>query len=99
MFCLHVVLVHANANIGRIDLHQLGKRVEQSAADRNRAPQYRVVGRQFLASQRTGRVHARSRFINDHERDIVLLELLLHNVDDQLFRFPTRRAIADRHHG
>ena len=42
-FTLHVVLVQPNANIGRIDLDQLGQRVQQSSANRNGATNGGVV--------------------------------------------------------
>ncbi len=48
---LDVVLIHADADIGRIDLHQLAERILQPPADGNRAAERGVVSREIPRGQ------------------------------------------------
>ncbi len=95
MLCLHIVLVHPHTDVGRIDLHQLGQWIEQTTSDGNRTPQHRVVAGQFLAAHRTGGIHTRPRFVHDDERDLILLQLVLHHIDYQLLGLATAGSIAN----
>ena len=49
-----VMLIHANADIGRVDLDQFGERVKQSSCDGDSAPLHRIVFGQLLPADRAG---------------------------------------------
>ena len=48
---LDVVLVHAHADVGRVDLDQFRQRIEQPPPDGNRRLLDGVAGGQFFAAQ------------------------------------------------
>ena len=62
----HVVLVLADADGLRVDLHQLGQRILQAAGDGHRTAQGHVHVREFGRGQRGGGVHRRARLRHRH---------------------------------
>ena len=60
-----VVLVQADADVLRLDFHQLAEGVLQAPADRDGAAQRGVEVREFLASLGAGGVNAGARFVDD----------------------------------
>ena len=96
---LHVVLVEADTDVGRLDLHQLRKRVLEPAADRDRATHGRLVGRQFLAAVGARRIDARPRLVDDHVADVELLEIAADEFGHERLRVAAGRAVADGDHG
>ena len=61
-----VVLILADADRLRIDLHQLGEGVGKASADGHRAAHGQVVFGELVARHRGGRVHRGARFV-DHD--------------------------------
>ena len=66
----HVVLVEADADVLRIDLHQFAERILKPPAERDGAPQGDVVGWQLFPRQGAERVHARPRFADEDVREV-----------------------------
>ncbi len=91
---VHVVLILADADRLRVDLHQFRERILQTARNRHRAAQRHVHVREFLRREFRGRVDRRARFRHDD-----LLQLEFRMTRDQfareLVRFARRRAVAD----
>ena len=94
-----IVLIQADADAGRVDLHQLAERILQAAADRDRAALDGVALRKFLAADFARRVHARAGFVDDHVVHVLLFELTAENFGDELFGLPAGGAVADRDDG
>ena len=67
-----VVLVLADADALRVDLHQLGQRVLQPARDADRAAQAHVQLGQLLARELAGRIDRRAGLADD---DLVELDV------------------------
>ncbi len=63
---IDVVLILADADGFRVDLHQLGERVHEPASDGNRAAHGEVVCREFLARHFARGVNRRAAFV-DHD--------------------------------
>ena len=66
---IDIVLVLSDADGFRIDLHQLGERVHESAADADRAAHGEIEIRKFFSCHIRGRVNRSTRFINHHDGD------------------------------
>ena len=64
----HVVLILADADGLRVDLHELGQRVLQPPRDRHGRAQIHVVLREFLRRQLRSGIDRRTRLIDDHIR-------------------------------
>ncbi len=64
-----VVLVLADADGLRVDLHQLGERVHQAAADGDGAADGEVVVRELLAGDVGGGVDGGAALVDHHDRD------------------------------
>ena len=68
-----VVLIEADADVLRLDLDQLGQRVLEPSADRDRAPDLVVEVGEFLAADRADRVDAGAGLVDDHVGELRLL--------------------------
>ncbi len=66
---VHVVLVLADADRLRVDLHEFCERIHEAASDGDRATHSHVVIREFLASHLGSRVDRRAGFVDDEDRD------------------------------
>ncbi len=95
MLRLHVVLIEAHPDAGRVDLHQLAERILHAAADGNCAAEGGVVRRKFLAPQWAGGIDARPRFVDDHIPHSVIFQFVGHEVGQHLLGLTTSRAVAD----
>ena len=94
---LDVVLVEADADVGRLNLHQFRKRILQPPTDRDRPADRGLVPRQFLTGIAAGRIDARARLVDDDIGDIEFLQPSCHQFGDERLGFPPRRAVADGH--
>ena len=94
---LDVVLVEADADVGRLNLHQFRKRILQPPTDRDRPADRGLVPRQFLAGIAAGRIDARARLVHDDIGDIEFLQPSRHQFGHERLGVPTRRAVADGH--
>ncbi|ESU47082.1 putative transcriptional accessory protein [Streptomyces sp. HCCB10043] len=90
-----VVLVLADADRLRVDLHQFGQRVLEPPRDGHRAAQRHVHVGQFLRGERGGGVHRGAR-LRDHHLGELQLRVLVDQFTGQLVRLTGRRAVADR---
>ena len=90
-----VVLVLADADRLRIDLHQFGERILQPARDRNRAAQGHVEAGQLLRRVGRGGIDRRPGF---RHHDLLQLELRqpLDQLDRELVGLARGGAVADR---
>ena len=92
------MLVEPYTDIGRRDLYQFGKWIEQTTADRKcAANQWRFVG-EFLCPHFAGRVVTRAGFVNDYVFDIFACQLVLQNQRNDLFGLTTSRTVSDCDH-
>ena len=89
------MLVLADADRLRVDLHQLGQRVLEPARDRHRAAQGHVQLGQLLRGVRRRRVHRRAGLGYDHLGGLELGEPG-EQVGGQLVGLPGGGAVADR---
>ena len=92
---LDVVLVHADADVGRVDLHQFRQRILQTATDADRAAQRGIVGRKLLASDLAGRVDAGARFVHDRVGNVIGGQLAGDQLADPLFGLAAAGTVAD----
>ena len=99
MLRLHVVLIQADADIGRIDLHQFAERILHPPADGNGAAKRGVVVGQFLAAERAGRIDAGAGFVDDHVGDRAVFQFVGHQFGQHLLRLAASRAVAQGHDG
>ena len=90
-----VVLVLADADRLRVDLHQLGQRVLEPARDGDGAAQRHVHVGQLLRGERGRGVHRRAR-LGDHHLGEVQLRVLGEQFTGELVGLAGRRAVADR---
>ena len=90
-----VVLVLADADRLRIDLHQLGQRILQAARDRHRAAQRDVQVRQFLRGEFGRRIHRGAGF-GHHDLGQLQFRAQLDQVLRQLVGLARGGAVADR---
>ncbi len=79
-----IVLILADANGFRIDFHQLGQRILQTAGDRDRPAQGNVQIRELLRGQLGRGVHRRARFADNHFLRRHFRELLLQVEEETL---------------
>ena len=91
-----IVLILADADGFRIDLHQLGQRVLQTTGDRDRAAQGNIEIRELQRRQFGGGIHGRARFADDNLLRGHFRELLLH-VEEETLGFTRSGTVADRH--
>ena len=94
---LDVVLIEADTDVGRLNLHQFRKRILQPPTDRDRPADRGLVPRQFLAGIAAGRIDARARLVDDDIGDIEFLQPSRHQFGHERLGVPTRRAVADGH--
>eukprot|EP01132_Coremiostelium_polycephalum_P019837 gene19837-biopygen10937 len=90
----HVVLVLADADGFRIDLHQLGQWVLQAASDGHCATDRHVEVREFLGSQFRRGVH-RSAGLGDHHLGHLHAWVFFDQLGGQLVGFTAGGAVAD----
>ena len=94
LFLIDVVLILADADRLRFDLHQLRQRILQPPGDRDRAANRHVQFGKFLARSLRCRIHRRAGFVHDDDENVQAV--LLDHSADKGFRFPRTRAVADR---
>ena len=95
---LDVVLVEADADVGRIDLHQHRERIQQPTADRDRPADGGLVPGQFLAGIAAGRIDAGARLVDDNVGDVEFLQPSRHQFGHECLGFPAGGTVADGHH-
>ncbi len=91
-----VVLVLADAEGARLDLHQLGERVLEPAGDRDRAAQGDVERRQLLARHRRGGVD-RGAGLGDDRHHHLVEPGLQHRLAGERLGLAAGGAVAHRH--
>ena len=91
----HVMLVLADADGFRVDLHQFGQRVLQAAGNGHSATQGYVEVGEFLGSQLGGRVH-RGAGLRHHDFGQLQARQLFDQVGGQLVGLAAGGAVADR---
>ena len=91
-----IVLILADANGFRVDFHQLGQGILQTAGNGDRAAQRHVEVRELLRRQLGGGVNGSPGFADDHLLGGDLRELFLH-VEEETLGFTRGGAVADRH--
>ena len=91
-----VVLILADANGFRVDFHQLGQGILQTAGDGDRAAQRHVEVRKLLRRQLGGGVNGSPGFADDHLLGGDLRELFLH-VEEETLGFTRGGTVADGH--
>ena len=90
----HVVLVLADADGFRVDLHQFGQRVLQATSDGHCATDRHVEVREFLGGQLRRRVH-RSACFGDHDLGHLHGWVFFDQLGGQLVGFAAGGAVAD----
>ena len=90
-----VVLILADADRLRIDLHQLGQRILQPPRDRHRAAQGHVELRQLLGREGRGRIDRSAGLRHDDLRHLQVRQPL-HQLGGELVGLARRGAVADR---
>ena len=90
------MLILADANRFRVDFHQLGQGILQTAGDGDRAAQRHVEVRELLGRQLGGGVNGSPGFADDHLLGGDFRELLLH-VEEETLGFTRGGTIADGH--
>ncbi|GAA5608236.1 hypothetical protein Sgri01_06600 [Streptomyces griseus] len=90
-----VVLVLADADRLRVDLHQLGQRVLEPPRDGDRSAQRHIHVGQFLRGERGGGVDRGAR-LRDHHLGELQLRVLVDQFTGELVRLTGRGAVADR---
>ncbi len=90
----HVVLVLADADGLRVDLHQLGQRVLQAAGDGDGTAQGDVQIREFAGGELRGRIHRGAGFA-DHDLGELQTRYLLDQLARQLVGLAAGGAVAD----
>ena len=88
---VHVVLVLADTQGFRVDLHQLGERVHQAAADGNRAANRHVLVRELFPGDVGRGVHGSAILAHGEDPDAVREAHLA----DELLRLAAGRTVAD----
>ena len=90
------MLILADADGFRVDLHQFGQRVLEPAGDRDRAAQGNVEVRELLRRQLGGRIHGCARFADDDLLCGHFRELLL-DVEEEALGFTRSGTVAYRY--
>ena len=67
---IHIVLVLADTNGLRIELHQFGQRVHQATANAHRAPDSQVLIGEFFTGHLARRINRGAAFVHKHHRDV-----------------------------
>ena len=95
---LDVVLVEADADVRRLDLHQFRERILEPAADRDGAADRGLVAGELVARVGAGGVDARPGLVDDAVGDVGGLERTGEQLDDERLRVATGGAVADGDH-
>ena len=85
------MLVLANADGLRVNLHQLGQRIHQAASDGYRAPHRDVVFGKLIAGDFRSRIDGRPLLADDKHLNVAVESLLF----QEIFSFPSCRPVAD----
>lgn len=91
---VHVVLVHADAQVLRVDLDELAEWIEQASGDGNGADEGDVELGKFAFGQLAARVDGRALF--GHDAILRVLVVRLDEVADEALCLAARRGVADR---
>ena len=93
---LDVVLVEADADVRRLDLHELREGILEPPSDRDRPADGRLVGGKFLPAERARRVDARPRLVDDHVAHVERRQLASHEFGHERLGLTSGGAVADR---